>query len=34
MFDAPVEGNARVGRQEWVSGWGSALIKAGGGGMG
>ena len=29
MIDAPVKGNARVGRQEWVGGWGSTLIEAG-----
>jgi hypothetical protein len=29
-FDAPVYGNARAGRQEWVGGWGNTLIDAGG----
>jgi hypothetical protein len=33
-FDAPVYGNARVGRWDWVDGWGSTLIAAEGGGMG
>jgi hypothetical protein len=27
---APVQGNAKVGRQEWVGGWGSTPIEAGG----
>jgi hypothetical protein len=34
VFNAPVEGNARAGKQEWVGGWGSTLIETGGGGMG
>jgi hypothetical protein len=33
-MDSPVQGNWRVERQEWVSGWGKTLIEAGGGGMG
>jgi hypothetical protein len=33
-LDVPVKGDARVGRHEWVGGWGNTLIEAGGGGMG
>jgi hypothetical protein len=33
-IDAPVTGNARAGRQEWVGGLGSSLIEVGGGRMG
>ena len=29
---APLSGNARAGRWEWVGGWGSTFIEAGGGG--
>jgi hypothetical protein len=31
---SPSVGNARVGIQEWVDGWGSTLIEVVGGGMG
>lgn len=33
-FSAPVSGNTRTGRWEWVAGWGSTLTEAEGGGMG
>jgi hypothetical protein len=29
VFDAPVWGNASVGRQESVGGWGNTLLEAG-----
>jgi hypothetical protein len=34
VFNAPVLGNTRAGRQEWVGGWVSILIGAGGDRMG
>jgi hypothetical protein len=33
-LDAPVWGNARTGKWEWVDGWVNTLIEAEGGGMG
>lgn len=33
-LNAPVYGNARTVRQEWVGGWGSTLIEAGRSGVG
>ena len=30
MLDVPGKGNTRTVRQEWVGGWGSTLVEAGG----
>jgi hypothetical protein len=32
VFNAPVQGNTRAGRQEWVGGWATTLKEAGVGG--
>jgi hypothetical protein len=34
VFNAPMWGNARVGRWEWMGGWGSTLLEAGRGRIG
>jgi hypothetical protein len=33
-FDAPMQRNAKVGKQEWVVAWGSTLIEGGREGVG